>query len=109
MRNKLGLLFALCCAMGIHSGAAATVVEASIDADHLYVPYGFDNNDHAEVVVSGWLPSSCYRRPNAKVIRRGATIELVLSASVNRLGNWHADDCSVHADRIDWAGDHRRA
>jgi hypothetical protein len=82
--KRLGLIFALCCSVVIPEVAAAG--EVTIEADHLYVPYGFDDNDHVEVVVSGWLPNSCYRRPTGRVVRRGSGIEVQMTASVNRAG-----------------------
>jgi len=36
------------------------VVEAPID--HVFVPNGFDNNDHVELVVTGKFPNPCYTR-----------------------------------------------
>jgi len=36
------------------------VVEAPVD--HIFVPRGFDNNDHVEVIVTGKFPNPCYIR-----------------------------------------------
>lgn len=36
------------------------VVEAPID--HVFVPNGFDNNDHVELIVTGKFPNPCYTR-----------------------------------------------
>lgn len=36
------------------------VVEAPID--HVFVPSGFDNNDHVELIVTGKFPNPCYTR-----------------------------------------------
>lgn len=36
------------------------VVEAPVD--HIFVPNGFDNNDHVELVVTGKFPNPCYTR-----------------------------------------------
>jgi len=36
------------------------VVEAPVD--HIFVPNGFDNNDHVEVIVTGKFPNPCYTR-----------------------------------------------
>lgn len=41
------------------------VVEAPLD--HVFVPHGFDNNDHVEVVVTGKFPNPCYVRNSHKV------------------------------------------
>ena len=35
--------------------------------DHLYVPYGFNEINTTEVVVTGYLPSPCYGAPEYKV------------------------------------------
>jgi len=39
---------------------AAEVVEAPVD--HVFVPNGFDNNDHVEVIVTGKFPNPCFTR-----------------------------------------------
>lgn len=39
--------------------------------DHVFVPSGFDDNDHSQVVLSGQLPNSCYKvgKASARVDR----------------------------------------
>lgn len=34
---------------------------AVIEPTHVYVPSGFDDNDNAQVVISGYFPNSCYQ------------------------------------------------
>lgn len=41
------------------------VVEAPID--HVFVPNGFDNNDHVELIVTGKFPNPCYVRNKYEV------------------------------------------
>lgn len=38
-----------------------------VPVDHVYIPAGFDSNDNAEVVITGYLPNLCYKSPNANV------------------------------------------
>jgi len=44
--------------------------------DHLFVPHGFDNNDTAEVVTTGYLPTPCYERPESKVRVAGNSVQV---------------------------------
>lgn len=32
-----------------------------VGSEHIFVPSGFDDNDNAQIVISGNLPNSCYR------------------------------------------------
>lgn len=43
-----------------------------VSSEHVFVPTGFDDNDNAQIVVSGNLPNSCYRvaDPLVKVSHR---------------------------------------
>lgn len=41
------------------------VVEAPID--HVFVPQGFDNNDHVELIITGTFPNPCYTRNKFEV------------------------------------------
>jgi hypothetical protein len=38
-----------------------------VSSDHIFVPSGFDDNDNAQIVISGNLPNSCYRVANPLV------------------------------------------
>ncbi len=62
----------------IASGTFARSEEVSIETENVHVPKGFDSNDNAEVVLTGVLPSTCYRRPfgEAKVLGNQVTIEM---------------------------------
>ena len=61
---------------------ALRLVQADIKARALYVPEGFDSNDEVVVVVTGYLPSLCYRSPRAKCERQGTTFVIGVQASV---------------------------
>lgn len=50
------------------------VVEAPID--HVFVPHGFDNNDHIELVVTGKFPNPCYTRNKYEVTLRPGVIKI---------------------------------
>ncbi len=49
-----------------------------IDATTVFVPIGFDDNDEAEVVVEGFLPSGCYRqaKPEVTIDHAARTVEI---------------------------------
>lgn len=38
-----------------------------VPTDEIYVPSGFDSNDNAELVVTGYLPNLCYHSPKVNV------------------------------------------
>jgi hypothetical protein len=50
------------------------VVEAPVD--HVFVPHGFDSNDHVEVVVTGKFPNPCYVRNKYEVKVKGDLINI---------------------------------
>jgi hypothetical protein len=39
----------------------------TIHAKHFFMPPGFDDNDNAQLVLSGMLPNTCYKSANPKV------------------------------------------
>lgn len=53
-------------------GAGALAADATqpelvpVIPEHVFIPQGFDNNDNAQVVLSGSFPSTCYRAGPAK-------------------------------------------
>ncbi|MCB9094473.1 MAG: hypothetical protein H6621_05320 [Halobacteriovoraceae bacterium] len=48
---------------------------------NVFIPYGFDNNDIVEIVVSGILPTLCHQNPRVEIKERsGDTIKLVVYA-----------------------------
>lgn len=52
---------------GMLYAAPIKQVESHVPVDHVYAPAGFDSNDNAEIVVSGFLPNLCYKAPKARV------------------------------------------
>ena len=52
--------------------------EVHIESESVHVPKGFDSNDNVEVVLTGVLPSTCYRRPfgEAKVLGNQVGIDI---------------------------------
>ncbi len=81
--NKL-LPFAL-----LISGAAMagdSMVEVPVPVDHVYAPAGFDSNDHAEVMIAGYLPNLCYKAPKSVVKVNGNKINISIRANKIRSG-----------------------
>jgi hypothetical protein len=54
------------------------VVEAPID--HVFVPHGFDNNDHVEVIVTGKFPNPCYVKNKYDVKISNDVIEIDITS-----------------------------
>ena len=55
-----------------------TPVELAVE--HIYVPKGFDSNDHVEFVVEAWLPNLCYSAPKTEIRLVGREIRVKLTA-----------------------------
>ncbi len=53
-----------------------------IAVNHIYSPKGFDSNDNAEFVLSGNLPSPCYKFPHADVQIAGKMVFITVTALV---------------------------
>ena len=64
-RNRFGLKFLLMiflCFAPIAGFADHQIPEVvNLIPDEIFIPPGFDNNDHAQVVVSGVFMNSCYK------------------------------------------------
>ena len=74
--NKLvAVLSGVTLAAGV-SFAADNIVK--VDADYLFVPEGFDDNDNVQVVLDGWLNSSCdvAMKPEVKMNLEDGIIEV---------------------------------
>lgn len=54
--------------------------EVDILADDVFAPKGFDNNDAAEIVVSGMLQNLCYKAPKATATIEGNVIKVRVTA-----------------------------
>ena len=37
-----------------------------VPVENVYTPRGFDSNDNAEIVITGYLPNLCYQNPTHK-------------------------------------------
>jgi len=48
---------------------------------HVFIPTGFDSNDHAEIVVEGYLPNLCYQNPRYKIEKRKKNIKVLVYAT----------------------------
>lgn len=68
---------------GLLMAAPIKQIESNVPVDHVYAPAGFDSNDNAEVVVSGFLPNLCYKAPKAKVEVKGDKINIGVRALKN--------------------------
>lgn len=64
----------------------AQTVTRLVPATNLYVPNGFDDNDNVEVIVSGFLPDSCYKAPSSSFKVLGNTIQITIKALYNNEG-----------------------
>lgn len=53
---------------------ASTPVEVEVPITKIYSPKGFDSNDMAEVILSGFLPNLCHKSPTIKAEVVGKTI-----------------------------------
>ncbi len=60
--------------------ALAQVTTKLVPVTHVYVPSGFDDNDSSEVIISGYLPDSCYKAPKSQFIIEGNKIIVTVSA-----------------------------
>lgn len=68
---------------GLMYAAVPRQIESEIPVSHVFAPAGFDSNDSAEVVVSGYLPNLCYRAPRSHVEVKGNKINIGLKAYRN--------------------------
>lgn len=77
MIKTKNLLLAVCTFLA-STGTFARGEEVQILTDNVHVPKGFDSNDNVEVVLTGTLPNTCYRRPfgEAKISGNQVSIEM---------------------------------
>ena len=66
--------------LGLISAQASTPIEKLVPVDHVYAPAGFDSNDTAEIVITGFLPNLCHKTPTSKVKRDGNKVEIEISS-----------------------------
>ena len=59
---------------------AGTPTLAPVEINKVYSPTGFDSNDKAEVVVSGWLPNACQKLPTYQIKKTNNLIDISINA-----------------------------
>lgn len=62
--------------------SASTPVARPVVVDGVFIPMGFDANDSAELVVTGFLPNLCHKFPEASVKIDKKNIAIKLTALV---------------------------
>ena len=55
----------------------------TIPITHVYSPKGFDSNDNTQVILSGYLPSLCYKAPKAEFTVAGSEIHIRVTAMLS--------------------------
>lgn len=81
MKNVFLSVFALSFLLSFLSMAfAGTPIKKETPVTHVYAPNGFDTNDSAEIVISGFLPNLCHKSPSATVKIVGKTIEVKVTS-----------------------------
>lgn len=75
---KLSLL--LITAVFSFSSFANTPTEVLIGVSDIYTPAGFDNDDNAEVILTGLLPNSCHSTPKINTIIKDKNVYVRLTA-----------------------------
>lgn len=80
MKNKNIKLIAALALIPVMSMAAPVTYEADVPVDHVFTPAGFDSNDNAEVVVTGFLPNLCYKAPKSVVSVNDGKISVSVKA-----------------------------
>jgi hypothetical protein len=83
---KTGVFVGVAIVCGINGAEAFNKVNAQVEVpvNHVYVPKGFDNNDHSEIVVQGMLPNLCHFAPAAKAKVMGKKILVSVTSNLNR-------------------------
>lgn len=74
--KKLVTLIALMMSAGLLASPNLTQVPTT----HAFAPMGFDTNDNAEVIVTGFLPNLCYKAPQSSVKMAGNSIAVEVKA-----------------------------
>lgn len=78
-KNSTIFLLALTSCLAFASFARGN--EVLINSDNVFVPKGFDSNDNVEVVVTGVLPNTCYRRPTGEAKISGNQVSIDVKAT----------------------------
>ncbi len=84
LKQMMGLLVVVSA-----SAMAQVSNEVSVPVNHIFSPAGFDSDDHAEVIVTGYLPNLCYKSPLTKVSVQGKKVNVGVKAlKDNRIGTY---------------------
>jgi hypothetical protein len=59
---------------------AGTPVLKPVEINKVYSPTGFDSNDKAEVIISGWLPNACQKLPTYQIKKTDDNIDISMNA-----------------------------
>ena len=59
---------------------AQTPIISLVPVSKVFIPKGFDSNDMAEIVITGFLPNLCYKSPIVKTKVEGRKITLSVYA-----------------------------
>ncbi len=86
MKNKNINLIAALALFPVMSMAAPATYEADVPVDHVFTPAGFDSNDNAEAIVTGFLPNLCYKAPKSVVSVVDGKISVSVKATKNIVG-----------------------
>lgn len=86
MSLKLVISFIFLILFGANAFASNPIV-LEIEGDHVFVPFGYDSNDSIEVVVSGFLPNSCYKIPRVEFVKKDNTFTFRVYATSYAPGN----------------------
>jgi hypothetical protein len=53
---------------------------APVEINKIYSPTGFDSNDKAEIIISGWLPNACQKLPTYHIKKINKNIDISVNA-----------------------------
>jgi hypothetical protein len=76
--ESMKILFSMMVLAFANVAFSQLVVEAPVK--HLFIPYGFDNNDNIELVVTGEFPSTCYSSHKSEVEVNGDIVDIKVTA-----------------------------
>lgn len=81
MSKIFSLAFAFVLSTVVHNVSLAdTPVVVIVQPEDIFVLNGFDDNDHVEIIISGYLPTLCHQSPSLKSRVEGDQILITLTA-----------------------------
>ena len=86
MKNKNIKLIAVLALLPVIGIAAPASFEVDAPVDHVFTPAGFDSNDNAEVIITGFLPNLCYKVPKSSVVVKNDKISISVKATQTNQG-----------------------